>query len=338
MRAAYVEELGPPEAIRVGQLPDPEPGPTDVLVRVWATTVNPVDTFVRSGVFRTPIPFPFVIARDLVGTVERPGSAATGFEPGESVWSNSLGHGGRQGAAAEFAVVPADRLYRVPRGVDPQDLLAVAHPGGTAHLALFPHGGLRAGETVFVAGAAGNVGAALVAMAVQAGAEVVATCSARDIEYCQGLGAKDVFDYADPDLAERLREARPEGVDLWIDSYGVNDLTTAVGLLAPRGRIVLLAGVAARPALPVGPFYMKDAAIRGFVISHASAPDLARAAAGINRLVSQGQLRPRTVELCSLDEAGTAHSRMERGELRGRRLIIATDPGAWTTRRKEAVR
>ena len=104
------------------------------------------------------------------------------------------------------------------------------------------------------------------------------------------------------------------------------------------GRTGNLAGVAARPVLPVGPFYMKDASIRGFVISHASASDLAQAAAGINRLVAQGQLRPRTVEVCALDEAGTAHARMERGELRGRRLIIAPDPGAWSTRRKEAFR
>ncbi|HET9172776.1 MAG TPA: NADPH:quinone reductase [Actinospica sp.] len=325
MRAAYIEELGPPEAIRHGVLPDPEPGPTDVLVRVWATTVNPVDTFVRSGVFRTPIPFPFVLARDLVGEVVRPGSAATGFEPGERVWCNSLGHAGRQGAAAELAVVPADRLYRIPAGVAPLDLLGVVHPGGTAHLALFLHGRLRPGETVFVAGAAGNVGAALVTMAVQAGAEVVATCSARDVEYCRGLGATEVFDYADPKLTARLREARPDGYDLWIDSYGTNDLTAAVEPLAARGRIVLLAGVAARPVLPVGPFYMKDASIHGFVISHASTAELADAAVGVNRLVSRGLLRPRAVELCPLEEAAEAHRRMEAGRLRGRRLIITTN-------------
>jgi NADPH:quinone reductase-like Zn-dependent oxidoreductase len=338
MRAAYIEELGPPEAIRLGELPEPQPGPTDVLVRVWATTVNPVDTFVRSGVFRTPIPFPFVIARDLVGTVVRTGSAVTGFQPGERVWCNSLGHGGRQGAAAELAVVPADRLYRVPPGADMQDVLAVAHPGGTAHLALFRHGRLRAGETVYVAGAAGNVGAALVTMAVQAGSEVVACCSARDIEYCRGLGAKDVFDYADPELGRRLREARPGGYDLWIDSFGGNDLTAAVELLAPRGRIVLLAGVAARPVLPVGPFYMKDASIHGFVISHASAAELADAAAGINRLVCRGLLRPRSVDVCPLEQAAEAHRRMEAGQLRGRRLVIATDIERWTTQRKETPR
>ncbi|HZP51737.1 NADPH:quinone reductase [Actinocrinis sp.] len=333
MQAAYIEKLGPPEAICVGELPDPIPGPTDVLVDVLATTVNPVDTFVRSGVFRTAIPFPFVIARDVVGTVAQ-APAGTGFAPGDLVWCNSLGHEGRQGAAAERAVVPADRLYRVPAGVDPRDAVAVVHPGATAHLALFAHGRLRPGETVFVAGAAGNVGAALVAMVVRAGAHVVATASTRDFEYCRSLGAEEVFDYADEDLAGRLHEARPAGYDLWIDSYGVNDLGLAVDLLAARGRIVLLAGVAARPVLPVGPFYMKDAAIHGFVISHATAAELAAAAAGVNGMLTQRLLAPRAVEECTLAEAAEAHRRMERGELRGRRLLIVIDPLRWKTLRK----
>lgn len=82
MRAAYIEQLGTPDQIRYGELPTPVPGPTDVLVDTIATTVNPVDTFVRSGVFRTPVTFPLVIGRDLVGTVAEAGPGAVGFAPG----------------------------------------------------------------------------------------------------------------------------------------------------------------------------------------------------------------------------------------------------------------
>jgi NADPH:quinone reductase-like Zn-dependent oxidoreductase len=253
MRAAYVEELGPPDAIRFGMLPSPMPGPSDVLVEVIATTVNPVDTFVRKGVFRTPLPFPFVIGRDMVGKVLHAGPGAHGFAVGDLVWSNSLGHEGRQGAAAERAVVSADRLYHLPQGVDPLDAVAVAHPAGTAHLALFTHGGVRPGETVFVGGAAGNVGSALVTMAVDAGARVVASCSPRDAEYCRSLGATTVVDYHEPDLAAVIRERAGGGVDLHIDTFGDHDLDAAVETLAPRGRIVLLAGVTSRPQLPAGP-------------------------------------------------------------------------------------
>ena len=100
MRAAVIHRLGPAESILLEELPVPQPAAHEVLVRVIATTVNPVDTFVRSGAFRTPITFPFVVGRDVVGTVEALGSEVSRFSVGDLVWSNSLGHGGRQGAAA----------------------------------------------------------------------------------------------------------------------------------------------------------------------------------------------------------------------------------------------
>ncbi|MEV4442153.1 NADPH:quinone reductase [Streptomyces sp. NPDC049577] len=324
MRAAYIEELGSPDAIRFGEFPDPVPGPTDVLVDVIATTVNPVDTFVRSGGFRTPIPFPFVIGRDVVGRVAETGPGAAGFAPGDLVWSNSLGHGGRQGATAEQVVVPADRLYHLPAGVRPQDAVAVAHPTGTAYLALFTHGRVRPGETVLVAGAAGNVGSAAVVLATQAGARVVATANPRDEEYVRSLGADVVIDYREPELARRIQDAAPGGVDIYLDTFGENDIPMAVELLAERGRIVLLAGVEARPELPVGPLYKKDCSILGFVISHATTAELAEAAGTINRLLADGRLRPRRTEEIPLDAAADAHRRMEKGELHGRRLILRT--------------
>ncbi|MFI1825912.1 NADPH:quinone reductase [Streptomyces sp. NPDC020412] len=325
MRAAYITELGPAEEIRYGELPRPRPGPTDVLVEVECTTVNPVDTFVRSGVFRTPIPLPLIVSRDLVGTVLEAGPGAPGFRPGDRVWCNSIGHGGRQGAAAEYAVVPVDRLYHLPPGVDPERAVAVFHPAATAHLALFAHARVRPGETVLVAGGAGNVGSALVTLAVEAGAHVVATASAADAEYVTGLGAARVLDYRDPDLDAALRAACPRGVDVHVDSFGTNDLTQAVELLAPRGRIVLLAGVAARPQLPVGPFYMKDASILGFVISHATTDQLAAAAGTVNRLLAAGRLAPRRTERIPLSWLADAHLRMEKGELHGRRLVVRPD-------------
>ena len=98
MWAAFIDGLGPPDTIRYGALPVPEPGPTDVLVRVHAVAVNPVDTMIRSGRYRTLVDFPFVIGRDLVGRVAELGSQVTGFAIGDPVWCNSLGHDGRQGA------------------------------------------------------------------------------------------------------------------------------------------------------------------------------------------------------------------------------------------------
>ncbi|MBT2441209.1 NADPH:quinone reductase [Streptomyces sp. ISL-36] len=324
MRAAYIEELGPPDAIQYGELAAPRPGPTDVLVDVLATTVNPVDTFVRSGVFRTPLPFPFVIGRDLVGRVAEAGAGVHGFAVGDLVWSNSLGHEGRQGAAAEQAVVAADRLYRLPPGVDAETAVAVVHPAATAYLGLFTHGRVRAGETVVVAGAAGNVGSAMVVLAARAGVRVIATARERDASYVSSLGAAEVFDYTDPEVHELIRRAAPDGVDAYLDASGTNDLTRSVDVLARRGRIVLLAGARTQPVLPAGQLYMKDGTIAGFVISHASTAELAEAAETINRLLAAGVLFPREVEVRPLSEAAEVHRRIETKGPHGSRIVLRT--------------
>lgn len=326
MYAAFIERCGAPDLIRYGEIPAPVPGPPAVLVDVAATSVNPVDTFVRSGLFPTEMSFPFVIGRDLVGTVSAAGSEVRGFRAGERVWCNSLGHGGRQGAAAEQVVVPADRLYPLPAGVDPYHAVTAVHPAGTAYLALFTHGRLRAGETVVVAGAAGNVGCAVVAMAARSGARVVATARTEDFALCRRLGAAEVVDYRADDQWELVRAVTPGGVDVYTDTSGRNDLERAVTLLAPRGRIVVLAGAASRPVLPAGELYMKDGSVTGFVISRARTDELAEAADVINAMLADGLLRPRATEALPLAAAGAVHQRMEDGELSGRRVVL-TPPG-----------
>ncbi|MET8982245.1 NADPH:quinone reductase [Streptomyces sp. NPDC004539] len=324
MLAAYIEEFGAPDVIRHDELPAPRPGPSDVLVRVEAAAVNHVDTFVRSGAWRTPVPWPFVIGRDLVGTVAETSPGATGFAVGDRVWCNSMGHAGRSGAAAEQVVVPADRLYHLPPGVDPEAVVAVAHPAATAHLALFTHGRLRAGETVVVLGGGGNVGSALTLMASRAGARVVVTAHPRDADRCRALGAAEVVDYRDPDVPGRLRKACPAGVDLFLDASAANDLETALDLLARRGRIVVLAGMRTRPVLPAGPLYLKDCSVVGFAISQATTTELAEAATAVNRLLADGSLRPPATVPLPLAEAARAHRMLESGEVRGKIILRVT--------------
>ncbi|POX48115.1 NADPH:quinone reductase [Streptomyces sp. Ru72] len=321
MFAAYIEEFGGPEAIRCGQLPSPRPGPTDVLVNVEVTAVNQVDTFVRSGAWRTPVPWPFVVGRDLVGTVAETSPGAPGFAVGDRVWCNSMGHAGRSGAAAEQVVVPTDRLYHLPAGVDPSTAVAVAHPAATAHLALFTHGRLRPGETVVVLGGGGNVGSALTLMAARAGARVVATASARDAGRVRALGAAAVVDHHGTDVLPRLRRACPGGAGLFLDTSAANDLDTAVDLLARRGRIVVFSGMRTRPPLPTGALYLKDGSVTGFTISHATTAELAEAAAGVGRLLADGSLRPPAVVTMPLEQAATAHRLLESGDVRGKIVL-----------------
>jgi NADPH:quinone reductase-like Zn-dependent oxidoreductase len=309
--AAYITGPGPADAIRIGELPIPPCGPTDVLVRADAMAVNFVDTFVRSGAYQTPLPLPFIIGRDVVGAVEAVGAGVAGFRPGDAVWCNSLGHQGRQGSFAEYVIVPADRLYHLPAGVDPQLAVSMAHTAATAHLALFREAGLRLGETVLVGGGAGGVGSAAVQLAHAAGARVIATAQEQDGQWCQDCGADVVIDYRDPQATERIRDAAPDGIDVHLDTSGHHDFDASLPLLAGGGRLVLMAAMSARPTLPVGAVYTRDISLRGFVISNASVADLATAARTINTLLDAHRLQSRIGARLPLRDAARAHQLLE---------------------------
>ena len=322
MKAAYITTLGSPDVITYGELHRPVPGPTDVLVRVEAVAVDPVDTFVRSGAYRTPTPFPFVLGRDVVGTVVETGPGATGFAVGDRVWSHSMGHGGRQGVTAEYCVVGVDRLYHLPDDVDAARAVAVLHPVATAHLALFRHARLCPGETVLVIGGAGNVGRAATVLAARAGARVLVVARAETAPDCLRAGAAAVVDYRDPDATEKLRELTGDGVDVHLDTSGHQDLDAALRVVGHGARIVLMAGLTTRPVLPVGAVYPRDVSLVGFAISNASIDDLAATARVINHgLADDAFPTPVTAEL-PLSRTADAHRMIEAGRVRGRIVLI----------------
>jgi NADPH:quinone reductase-like Zn-dependent oxidoreductase len=320
--AAYIRSLGGPDVIEYGEVPTPRPGPGEVLVRTAALAVDHVDTFVRSGRYRTPTPFPFVVGRDLVGSVAALGPGAAGFAPGQPVWCNSLGHAGRQGSFAQYAAVPAERLYRLPAGVDPVAAVVLLHTAATAWLGLVRHARLRAGETVLVGGAGGGVGSAAVQLAAAAGARVIATGGPADADWARAAGAVLVLDYHDRDLYRNVAAAAPEGVDVYWDTSGHHDLVATLPLLARGGRVLITAGLAATTPLPVGPLYTADAALLGFAISNASVVDLAAAAAAINAGLASGVLRGRIAETLPLAETAHAHALVESGAHPPGRLVV----------------
>lgn len=318
MPAAFIERLGGPDVIRYGTLPVPAIGGTDVLVRPEAVAVDPVDAFVRSGAYRTSTPFPFVLGRDLVGTVVAAGAGAAGFRPGDRVWCGSLGHAGRQGATSGFAAVAADRLYPLPdAGRDPVAAVAAVHPALTAWLALHRHADLVAGETVLVGGGAGNVGTALIRLAADAGARVLATARPDDFDRCRRHGAADCVDYRDPDRYARIEALAPDGVQVWIDTSGRHDLPATVPLLAHRARVVLLAGLgdAADVPLPVGAVYTRDVRLVGFAISNAGTAELAAAARGVAAQLGTDRLAVRVGPVLRFSQAARAH-----------RMLAGTEP------------
>jgi NADPH:quinone reductase-like Zn-dependent oxidoreductase len=321
MRAAFIRAYGDPGAIEVGVLPIPEPGPTDVLIRMEACGVNHVDLMIRSGAYPTHTPFPFVIGRDIVGTVAAVGIGVADTRVGDRVWCNSLGHSGRQGSFAEYAVAPAERVYPLPRGCDPITAAAVAHTAATAHLGLVRECRVQPTDVILVEGAGGGVGSAVIQMARVIGARVVATCSAADVDWCRASGADAVVDYTAGDLGDRLREAAPTGIDVWWDASGRHQFELILPMLRHGGRVALMAGLLVRPVLPVGMLFTRDASVRGFALSSASAADLALAATMVNSMLEDGRLRPRIARSFSLEDAALAHRAMEAGGARGRFVV-----------------
>lgn len=320
MKAAYVDELGSVENIRWGDLPQPVPGPADCLVAVDAVSLNPVDTYVRSGRFETDLPLPFVLGRDLVGTVV---TAPAGGSPaiGARVWCSSLGYDGRQGSWAEFAVVPADRAYPVPDGADSRQLAALAHPATTAWLGCVGHGRVGPGEWVYIGGAAGNVGRAAVTMAAASGAHVVAGCRNEHADDVIRAGAEVTVDDRAPDLTARLASLAPGGFDLVWDTSGHHDGPLLAAITAPRARVLLTAAADPSTALPLGALYTKDVSLIGFVMSRTRTDELARAARAIADLVVRGLLTAEIAEVVPLERAQWAHAQMEAGHVRGRILL-----------------
>src|SRR6516165_3753167 len=190
MRAAYIEGTGPPEVIKVGELPDPQPGPGQVLVKVHAAALNPIDLYLRSGLVPMPLAFPHVIGCDLAGTVARLGEGATRFAVGDRVWGSNQGLLGRPGTAAEFAAVDQEWLYPTPEKLTDNEAAAIALVGITAHLGLFRFGQLKSGESIYVPGGSGGVGQIVIQMAKATGAKVATSAGSPErVEFCSKLGA-----------------------------------------------------------------------------------------------------------------------------------------------------
>ena len=316
MKAAYIEQTGPPERIIYGDLPDPKPGEGQVLVKVAAVAVNPVDTYIRNGANYWELPKPFIIGCDLAGTVAEVGPNAKRFKVGDRVWATNQGLMGRQGTFAEYCAVDEHWLYKTPDGVSDETVAACALVGVTAHLGLFREAKLQSGETLFVHGGTGGVGSMVVQMAKLAGARVLATGgSAEKVRRCRELGADAAVNYKQENVDEAVKQFAPDGVNVFWETLREPDFDKIVSYLAPRGRIVIMAGRDARPQFPVGPFYVKECSLHGFVMFKAAPAELRRCADDMNQWFAQGKLQPQIGKQLSLSQAAEAHRLQEENTL-----------------------
>jgi NADPH:quinone reductase len=319
MKAAYIESTGPPEVIRYGDLPAPIPKDGEVLVRVKAVAVNAIDTYVRSGLVAMKLPLPFIIGCDLAGVVEAVGPSVSYFKVGDRVWGSNQGLLGRQGTFAELAAVQEGWLYPTPPTVTDTTAAAVALVGITAHLGLFRGANLHAEEFVFVNGGTGGVGAMVVQMAKAVGARAITTVgSTAKAEQCRKWGADCVLNYKTDDITAKVKECTGgQGVNVWYETQREPNFLRTVDLMAPRGRVIVIAGRQAQPVFPVGPFYVKGLTLHGFAMFNATPAEQRRCADDINRWLAAGKLDVPIGKVFPLSEAAAAHRFLEENTLHG---------------------
>jgi NADPH2:quinone reductase len=317
MKAAFIENTGPPDVIRYGDLPEPVPKEGEVLVKVSAVAVNPVDTYIRSGMVAMPLPKRFIIGCDLAGTVTALGPKAHRFQVGERVWGSNQGLLGRQGTFAEFAAVHEDWLYPTPAVVSDQQAAGAALVGITAHLGLFRDAKLKTGETVFVNGGTGGVGAMVVQMAKAVGATAIATVGSEEkAKLCRSWGVDCVINYKTQDVSAEIKKVTAgKGVQVWYETQRDPDFMRTFDLTAPRGRIIIMAGRQAQPVFPVGPFYVKGLALHGLAMFNATPDEQRRCSQDINRWLADKKLHVIIGRTFPLSQAAAAHRLQEENTL-----------------------
>jgi NADPH2:quinone reductase len=303
MRAIVVREFGAPDVMKVETVPDPSPGPGQVLIRVGAVGVNPVETYIRAGTYaRKPTP-PYTPGSDVGGTIEAVGPGVTRFKKGDRVYTHGV-----SGGYAELAVADQAQAYPLPAKVSFQQGAALGVPYGTAWRALFIRAHARAGETVLVHGASGGVGAGAVQIARAHGLRVIGTAgTAEGLQLVRDHGAHDVLNHREPDyLQQVMRLTDNKGVDVVLEMLANVNLDNDLDVLGMRGRVVVI-GSRGRVEIDPRKTMGRDAAILGMTLFNATPEELREIHAGIVAGLENGTLRPVVGKELPLADAPKAH-------------------------------
>ncbi len=307
MKAVLCTRYCAPEELEIGELPDPVPADGEAVVRVRAAALNFFDTLIIAGKYQTRPAFPFSPAAELAGEVESVGPGVTVLRPGDRVVGN-IGYG----AAREKVAVAADRLVKLPDGLDFERAAGLMVTYGTALHGLRDRGGIRRGETLAVLGAAGGIGLAAVEIGKLLGARVIACASsAAKLAFVQRHGADALVNYAQEDLKEALRRAAGEaGVDVIYDPVCGPASEAALRSIAWGGRFLVIGFAAGdSPKLPLNLVLLKSCDIRGVYLGAWSERNRAAARANLADILqwcAQGRLSAHVHKVFALDEIAPA--------------------------------
>lgn len=315
MRAAVYSRTGPArEVLEVRNLPDPEPGPEEVRVRLAFSAVNPTDWRARSGLPGRGMAFPQQIpGQDGAGIVDVVGPGVDTARIGGAVWLYHAAWERPTGTAAQSVVIPAGQAVAVPEGIPLEQAAALGIPFMTAHRCLYADGPI-AGRQVLVAGGAGAVGHAAIQLAKRGGAYVIATVSSPvKAQLAEEAGADTVVNYRQPAPAARIRQAAPAGVDRILELAPATNLELDLATIAPGGTIVTYSPEGGSVQLPIARL-MRDGVRMVFMLIYTTPVEALRTAVDeISSMLVEGAVRPLPTTVFTLDDIAAAHEASEQG-------------------------
>jgi NADPH2:quinone reductase len=320
MKAIQIHETGGPEVLKLADLPIPQPGPGQVLIRVEAVGVNFIEIYFRKGTYKAALPF--TPGSEAAGTVEELGPGVTGFAAGDAVASVSV-----LGSYAEYALVPSASLVKVPAGLSMQQAAAALLQGMTAHYLSHSTFPLKAGDTALIHAGAGGVGLLLTQMASRLGARVITTVStAAKAKLSLDAGAADVILYMEKDFVEEVKRLTGgKGVDVVYDSVGRTSFEGSLNCLRPRGLLALF-GASSGPVPPFdliqlsgkGSLFITRPTLWHYVATRA---ELEWRASDVLGWAAKGELKLRTEFVYPLSEAAQAQIDLEARKTTGKILL-----------------
>lgn len=311
MRAAYYNEFGGPKAVRSGKIELPGLKEGEVLIKIKAAGVNPVDAVITKGYYKDMMPysFPIIPGWDLAGVIEDRGHAARRFEVGEEVFAYARRPEVKWGTFAEYIVIPDSYLAKRPQNISAEAAAAIPLAGLTAYQSLYKAGNLSKGKKLLILGSSGGVGSFAIQLAKAKGAEVIGVASSKNHDYMRSLGADHTIDYKDQDIGETVKEIYPEGVDLIFDCTSGDSLQQSLKCLKDSGKLVSL--------LNRGEDLDKKIDFE-FVFVEPNAKQLEH----LRELVEDGKLKVDVRKTFSLDEASEALEQIQSLHTTGKIVVV----------------
>lgn len=319
MRAIRVNEFGPPEVLRVEEVPDPTPGAGEVVVRIHAAGVNPVETYVRSGAYGIRPPLPYTPGTDGGGVVEAVGEGVTRVRTGDRVYVA----GSLTGTYAEKALCGEAQVHPIPEAVSFSQAAAINIPYATAYRSLFQRARAVPGESVLVHGATGGVGVAAVQIARAAGLVVFGTGGTEEgRRMIREQGAHHALDHRAPDYLDQVMDLTGgKGVDVVLEMLANVNLGKVLKVIAPGARVVVI-GSRGDAQLTPRDIMAREAAVMGVLLFAAPPQELASAHAALVAGLENGTLRPILDEEIPLAEAPRAHHKIMEERSFGKIVLV----------------